>query len=150
MSRRVRLRLWTTATKGLLLSPGWDMNMENHGEMMPAGENWLVHQSSLAILPAESSGRNMMNGRKEWEFSLVRISFTPASDFLHAMNGISGFTSHPKEVVLRISVALKNLSPRPGLNPWRLGPVAETLTTTPVTVWQLLSSARLKAKQLLS
>jgi hypothetical protein len=26
-----------------------------HGEMTPAGENWFDHQSSLAILPAESS-----------------------------------------------------------------------------------------------
>jgi hypothetical protein len=43
----------------------------------------------------------------------------------------SGFTSHPKESVLRTFIALKNPSPRPGLNPYPLGPVASTLTTTP-------------------
>jgi hypothetical protein len=43
----------------------------------------------------------------------------------------SRFTSHPKEGVLRICIALKNPSPLPGLNPRPLGPVACTLTTTP-------------------
>jgi hypothetical protein len=33
--------------------------------------------------------------------------------------------------VLRIFIALKNLSSRPGLNPRPLGPVTSTLTTTP-------------------
>jgi hypothetical protein len=36
-----------------------------------------------------------------------------------------------KEVVLRIFIALKNPSPRPGSNSQTLGPVASTLTTTP-------------------
>jgi hypothetical protein len=44
--------------------------------------------------------------------------------------GTSGFTSHPKEGVLLIFVAL-NPSPWPGWNPRPLGPVASTLTTTP-------------------
>jgi hypothetical protein len=43
----------------------------------------------------------------------------------------SGFTSHLKEGVLQIFIALKSHSPRPGLNPQPLGPVASTLTTTP-------------------
>jgi hypothetical protein len=46
-------------------------------------------------------------------------------------HGISGFTSHPKAGVLRIFIALKNLSPWLGLNLKSLGPVASTLTTTP-------------------
>jgi hypothetical protein len=46
-------------------------------------------------------------------------------------HGISGFTSHLKEDVLRIFIALKNPSPLLGLNPRPLGPVASTLTTTP-------------------
>jgi hypothetical protein len=53
----VRLRLWTAATNGPIVHPPGDIwAWENHGEMMmPAGENsWLVHQSPLAILPAES------------------------------------------------------------------------------------------------
>jgi hypothetical protein len=46
-------------------------------------------------------------------------------------HGASGFTCHLKVGVLWIFIALKNPSPRPGLNPWPLGPVASTLTTTP-------------------
>jgi hypothetical protein len=46
-------------------------------------------------------------------------------------HGTFGFTSHPKEDVLRIFIALKNLYPRQGLNPRTLDPVASTLTTTP-------------------
>jgi hypothetical protein len=43
----------------------------------------------------------------------------------------SGFTSHPKEGVLRIFIALRNPSPRPGSNVVPLGPATSTLTTTP-------------------
>jgi hypothetical protein len=45
--------------------------------------------------------------------------------------GTSGFTSHRKEGVLRIFIALNNPSPRSGLNLRPLGAVASTLTTTP-------------------
>jgi hypothetical protein len=45
--------------------------------------------------------------------------------------GTFGFTSHQKEVVLRIFMALENPSPLSGLNPRTLGPVASTLTTAP-------------------
>jgi hypothetical protein len=38
---------------GLLFSPRWYMSMDNRGRMISTGENsWLVHQSSLEILPA--------------------------------------------------------------------------------------------------
>jgi hypothetical protein len=43
----------------------------------------------------------------------------------------NGFTSPPKEGVLRIFVALKNPSPWLGFNPRTLGPMANTLTITP-------------------
>jgi hypothetical protein len=43
----------------------------------------------------------------------------------------SGFTSHPKESVLRIFIALKNPSSQPGLNTRPFGPVATTLATKP-------------------
>jgi hypothetical protein len=59
-------------------------------------------------------------------------------------HGTSSFTSHPKEGVLWISIALKNPSPRPGLNLQPLGPVASTLTTT-LPTWQVyLVSTRVK------
>jgi hypothetical protein len=54
--------------------------------------------------------------------------FTCCNILLH---GTSGFTSHPKEGVLRIFIALKNTSRRPRLNPRPLDPVASILTTTP-------------------
>jgi hypothetical protein len=37
---------------GLLFHPLGDVSVENHGGMTLAGENiWIVHQSSLKILP---------------------------------------------------------------------------------------------------
>jgi hypothetical protein len=42
-----------------------------------------------------------------------------------------GFISLPKEGLLGIFIAIKNPSPRPGLNPRTLGPMASTLTITP-------------------
>jgi hypothetical protein len=54
--------------------------------MMSAGENfWLVHQSSLSVLLAESYGGKWSNWRKKWELYLASISFTLASGFLHAV-----------------------------------------------------------------
>jgi hypothetical protein len=50
-------------------------------------------------------------------------------------HGTSGFISHPKEGELRIFIALKNPSFRPGSNPRPMGSVASTLTTTPP--WRL-------------
>jgi hypothetical protein len=41
--------------------------------------------------------------------------------------GLSRFTSHPKEGVLRLFVALKNSSPWPGSKPQPLGTVESTL-----------------------
>jgi hypothetical protein len=61
------------------------------------------------------------------EFCLRSICFMLVRFFLHAVNlrhGTDGFTSPPKEVVLRIFITLKNSS---GLNPRSLGPVASTL-----------------------
>jgi hypothetical protein len=41
------------------------------------------------------------------------------------------FTSLPKEVLIRICIALKrNIVPRPGLNPRTLGPLASTITAS--------------------
>jgi hypothetical protein len=42
-------------------------------------------------------------------------------------HGSDGFNFVPKEGVLRIFVALKNLSPRLGLNPRTLGQISSTL-----------------------
>jgi hypothetical protein len=59
-------------------------------------------------------------------------------------HGADGFTSPPKEGVLRIFTAFKNPSTRPGLIPRTLGPVASTITTRPPrTTWTALLSLTL-------
>jgi hypothetical protein len=60
-----------------------------------------------------------------WDF---KTSLTCRKILRH---GTSGFTSHPKEGVLRNFIALKNPSTWPDSNPRPLGPVASILTTTP-------------------
>jgi hypothetical protein len=112
----------------------WYPSIENHDEMMmPAVENsWLVHQSSLAILPAQSSGRR--NGRKRRDFTLKAFPLNSKVIFICRKilrHGASNFISHPKDGVMRIFIALQYSSPRPGLNPRPLGSSASTLTTTP-------------------
>jgi hypothetical protein len=101
--------------------------------MMPAGDNsWLVH-SSLEVLPAEASGASRRNGRRSENFAYQYLKHLKGSVRCGKIlrHGTSGFTSHPKEGVLRIFIVLKNPSPRLGFIPWPLGPVASTLTTTP-------------------
>jgi hypothetical protein len=130
--------LRTAAINGLIVHPPGDMWAWRAIVMMmmpmPVGNNsWLVHQSSLAVLLAETSGESRTNGRRIENIAYqylkyLKISLTFRIILLHRN---SGFTSHPKEGVLRIFIALKNSSPRPGSNPRPLGPVASILTTTP-------------------
>jgi hypothetical protein len=48
------------------------------------------------------------------------------------MNGTDGFTSPPKEVVLRIFIILKNLSSSAGFEPANLGSSGKHATTWPL------------------
>jgi hypothetical protein len=88
-------------------------------------------QYCLVVLPSETSLERVGEGNENlvypslWDF---KWSFTCRKILRH---GTSGFTSRPKEGVLRTFIALKNPSPWPCLNPQPLGPVASTLTTTP-------------------
>jgi hypothetical protein len=102
--------------------------------MMPAGDNsWSVYQSSLAVLSVKTSVASRRNGQR---MRILRIqclwyvngSFTYLKILRH---GASNFTSHPKEGVLRIVIALKNPSPRLGFNPRPLCPLESTLISTP-------------------
>jgi hypothetical protein len=96
--------------------------------MMPAGENfWLVHQNSLAILRARR--RNWRSDNFVYQYLRYVIGSLTCRKI--SRHGVSGCTSHPKESVLRIFIALKNPSIRPGFNQRPLGPVASALTTTP-------------------
>jgi hypothetical protein len=66
---------------------------------------------------------------------LTRHLFHDCKVLLHAVNlrhGTDGFTSPPKEVVLRIFITFKNPSSSAGFEPANLGSsVASTLTTRP-------------------
>jgi hypothetical protein len=84
------------------LSPRWYMSMDNHdGMMMSTEENWFVHQSFLAILPAESSGskqevwaKRMRNWSCEVYLLICKWYFTICKILRH---GVFSFTSPPKE-----------------------------------------------------
>jgi hypothetical protein len=106
------------------LSPGWYVSMEGHCVMIPAGDNsWLVHKSSLAVIPAETSGVSRRNWRRSESFAYLYLKYLKGSFTCRKIlrPGASGFTSHPKEGVLRIFIALKNPWPWPGSNPPPLG-----------------------------
>jgi hypothetical protein len=131
----VRLCLRTAATNGPIVHPPGDMwAWRAMVMMMPAGDNsWVVHQSSLAVLPAETSGESRRKGRQSENFAYQYLKYlkgylTCRKTLRHVT---PGFTYRPKEGVLWILIALKNQSPLPGLNPRPLGPVASTLTTIP-------------------
>jgi hypothetical protein len=50
----------------------------------PSGENSrFTHQSSLAILPAETSGSEYVEWTKEWRIFCISISDT-STDLIHA------------------------------------------------------------------
>jgi hypothetical protein len=126
----VRLCLRTVAT----VNPSGDMRAWRAMVVIPAGDNsWLIHQSSLAVLPAEISGASRRNGRRSEDFAYQYLKYLKGSWTCRKIlwYGTSGFTSHTKESVLRTFIALKNPPSRLGLNPRPLGPVASTLTTTP-------------------
>jgi hypothetical protein len=74
-------------------------------------------------------GASRRNGQSE-NFAYQHMRCVNGSLTCHKiLHGAYSFTSHPKEGVLWI---FKNLSPRPGLKPQPLGPVASTLTATPL------------------
>jgi hypothetical protein len=78
---------------GLLFIPGWYVNTESHGD-----DAWLVHQSSLAVLPAETSGASRRNWQRSENFAYqylknIKRSLTRRKILRH---GTSGFTSHPR------------------------------------------------------
>jgi hypothetical protein len=132
----VGLCLRTAATNGPIVhSPGdmWAWRAMVMMMMMPTEEtednSWLVHQSPLAVLPAEKSRASRRNRRRSENFAYQYLfSSLLCRKYLTTCDLRLYF---PSECVLRIFVALKNPSPRPGLNPRPLGPVASTLTTTP-------------------
>jgi hypothetical protein len=67
-------------------------------------------------------------GEKWRQFGLRNISIHARKVLLHAVNlrhGTDGFTSPPKEVVVRIFITLKNPSTSVGIEPTNLGSSGE-------------------------
>jgi hypothetical protein len=130
-----RLCLRTAATnRPIIYAPGDMRTWRARVMIMPAGNNsWLVHRSSLAVLPADTSKASRRNGRRSKNFAYQYLKYLKRSLTCRKIlrHGISGFTSHPTEGVLRIFIALKNPSLRSDMNPWPFVSMTSTLTTTP-------------------
>jgi hypothetical protein len=115
----MRVYLRTATTNGPIVHPWGDTWTWRAMMMMSAGDNsWPVHQSSLVVLPAETSGESRRNGRRSENFAYQYLKYLNGSLTCRKIlrRGTSDFTSHPKEGVMRIFIALKNPSPRSGLN----------------------------------
>jgi hypothetical protein len=122
-------RFKTAATNGTILRPTGDMwawmDMVVMIMMMPV---WQTHDSfTRALWQQKHLGASRRNERNEnFAYQHLRCvnGFLTRRKILR--HWASGFTSHPKEGVLRIFIALKPPSHRPGFNPRPLGPVAAT------------------------
>jgi hypothetical protein len=91
------------------------------------GALWQSYQQSSGSKQAEWAKGLRIRSCEVFLLILASGFFTCRKFSRH---GASGFTSLPKERVLRIFIALKNPSPRLGLNPRTLGPVVTTLAIT--------------------
>jgi hypothetical protein len=113
---------------GILFIRRWYTTMENHGGIMKK-----IPDSSTRVIWYQAGGL----GERTENLSLRSICGLVASEVFTCRkilrHGTSGFTSRPKEGVLRICIALKNPSSRPCVNPRTLGPMVSRLTITPST-----------------
>jgi hypothetical protein len=77
----IRLSLRNAATNGPTVHPAGDMwAWRAMVMMMPAGDNtWLIHQSFLAVLPAETSGESRKNGRRSENFAYQYLKYLKES-----------------------------------------------------------------------
>jgi hypothetical protein len=103
-------------------SPTWYISIEKHGRIISAGKiSWFVHQSYLAIYRLSRRSKAGETGEGNDEFCLKMYLFhTLMGSLTHRKilwHGADGFTSPPKEGVLRNFIALKNPSPSAGFNP---------------------------------
>jgi hypothetical protein len=105
----LRLCLRTAATNGPIVHPPADMwAWRSMVVMMSAADNaWLVRPSSLAVVPAETSGASRRNGRRSENFAYQYLKYLKGSLTCRKISRhrTSGFTSQPKEGVLWIFIA---------------------------------------------
>jgi hypothetical protein len=127
----------------LLFILRWYVSVESHGGDDAGWVQFLTHPPELcgsrtSRLPGQFGG---IDGRWSENFACQYVKYLKGALTCRKIlrHGTSGFTSHPKEGVLRIFIALKN--PSPGLNSRPLGPMASTLTTTPPVREDTVSTA---------
>jgi hypothetical protein len=95
----------------------------------------LTHPPELSDSPTSRDIWERLGGMyEEKNFAYQCLRYFNGSIPCHKVlrHGAFDVTSHLKEGVLQIFIALKNPSPWPGFNPRPSGPVASTLTTTPL------------------
>jgi hypothetical protein len=113
---------------GLLYSLLWTFQLWPPDSSAPT-------DASYRRVPHSSGGSwNLWAGNEDRKFSLNADFHATLRDLLHAANlrhGTHGFTSLPKEGVLRIFPPLKIRRLRPGLNPRTWVTEASTLTPRP-------------------
>jgi hypothetical protein len=86
---------------GLLVIPPGDKLAWSAMVTMSAGNNsWLLHQSSLTVLPAETSAARKRNGRRSENFAYQYVKYLKESLTYRKIlrHGTSGFTAdfyHP-------------------------------------------------------
>jgi hypothetical protein len=112
----------------LLFIPRGDMSSYNHGGMMVWTEevSWLVNQSSLSIIPAESYDNKQDELVKEWKSSLVKYfcSYTHVI-FLHSVKSYDmeslALLPLPREMCCGVLLPLKSIASA-GFEHANLGP----------------------------
>jgi hypothetical protein len=134
---RVRLRLWAAASNW----PNFD----------PTGDTWAwrtvvddIYSGKLLIRPQSYQHSHLVAKPDEWA---KRARIWPCEVFFQVIftfskilrRGASGFTSLPKEGVVRIFIALKNPSPLPRMGPANLGSNGKHTNhyTTEETQWNV-------------
>jgi hypothetical protein len=138
----MRRHLWTATTNGPIVHSQFDIYIWAWRTMVEwyrqvkttvsstRGILWHSYGQSHPLAKQEDLGE--INGEFGFQISFVytwKVIFTCHKYLRHWADG---FTSHRKESVLRIFIARKNLSPRPGMNLRTLGQMASTLNITPL------------------
>jgi hypothetical protein len=126
---------------GLMFIPGVNVSVESHGGGSGDDDDdagWGKLLTRPPELSVNTTNKDIWKKVREMDegVRILRISIFDGSIYLlkcHKIlrHGTSGFTSHPKDGVLRVFIVLKHQSPRLGLHSQPLDPVASTLTTTP-------------------
>jgi hypothetical protein len=121
---------------GQLVIPRVNVSVQSHGGDDAGWGKLLTRPLELSGNPTSRVIWERVGGMGEGVRILFISIWDTSTDFQHVVKsydmGPPALFPIREEGVLRIFIALENSSPQPGLNPWPLGPVASTLTTTPL------------------